>query len=348
MIRKKKSTVKKVLLVILIIIVVGVYLLIQFQKSNKTPNSFNNAGYLGNSLYYDTLKELGYKVSYEIEPIENINTKGLVVLNVASNSNGLEDEDYEKIFQYVRDGGIMLVLFIDSIDRQIDDSLVEIEEEHKLQPYRKWVSDTGGVLMYGSIDTTSNITVSTNREMAYSTLRMLHPYIDKEGMIFNEYYLYVSDGHRSLWKEIPQGLKFIIYQILLVIVLFFAYKGKRFGAPSILYEEVEPDEHQYAKAVGGLYYRGGHYEVLIDAYYKHFINKVYHKHLLYYDVNENNWLTVFQDYKDIEYKTAKKVHDFMSKYKNGDYKEMSKKRMKSKIKELLIHIQTLEKTLDQK
>lgn len=350
--KKKTLTVKKVIFYIFISLVVTVYVLIQFQKSNKTPNSFHNSGYLGNSLYYDTLEKLGYPVSYTIEPVEKINTEGLVVLNVASNLNELEEKDYEKIFSYVRNGGKMLVLFssegYEYEKYPGNEDFTEISDEIEEQPYRKWISGSEGVLMYGSIYTTSNTSVSEEREIAYNTLVMLHPYIEKDGIVFNEYYLYVRDGKRSLWSEVPQGLKFIIYQILIVIVLFIGYKGRRFGAPKILYEEVEPDEHQYAKAVGELYYRGGHYEVLIDAYYKHFISKVYHKHLLYYDVNEENWISVFQDYKDLEYKTATKVYRFMKQYKNGEYEGLSKKRMKSKIKEFLIHIQVLEKSLDQK
>ncbi|PKM93642.1 MAG: hypothetical protein CVU84_14855 [Firmicutes bacterium HGW-Firmicutes-1] len=348
--KKKTLTVKKALLYLFIVIIVGLYVGIQFLKSNKTPNSFSNTGYFGNSLYYDTLKELGYEVSIEIKPIENINTKGLVVLNVASELNTLNEKDYEKIFKYVKSGGRMLVLFSSSDYMNVDHSqfeeLTEAEDENAGQIYSKWISEANGVLMYGSIYSTNNAAVKTDRQIAYTTLMMLHPYIEKDGVVFNEYYLYVSEGKRSLWSEIPQGLKFTIYQIIVVLFLFIGYKGRRFGAPKILYEEVEPDEHQYAKAVGGLYYRGGHYEVLIASYYKNFISKVYHKHLLYSDLNEENWITAFQN--DKEFKIAKKVHSFMKQYQQGEFKQLSKKRMKSKIKEFLIHIQTLEKSLDQK
>lgn len=349
--RKRTFTFKKLLFYIFVILAVGFYIFTKLLSPNKTPNSFKNAGYLGNALYYDTLKELDYNVSYELSPIKPHPQEALVVLNVASAAEELTEVDYQLIFDYVRAGGQMLVLFLDTTmgDQHTPppESFKPIVDELVGQPFDKWVCGTEGVLMYGSNEILGNISLSMDREVAYRTLQMLHPYMDQEGIVFNEYYLYVTQGgKRSLWKEMPQGVKVTLIQLLIACLWFIAYKGKRFGAPLKLYEEVEPDENQYAKAVGSLYYGAGHWEVLLDAYYQHLLNRIYRKYLLYMDVGEENWIAAFETANDKAYKSAKKVLHFMNAYHAGELKNLSKRKTRKRMKEILIAIQNLERSLD--
>lgn len=343
--KKKRLTVKKGILYffVALIIIVGLFAL-NAKQLQKTPNSFKNTGYYGNALFYDTLKALGYQVSYEMRPISQLKAKGLVVLNVATKNYNLSEIDIEQIFDYVENGGKILVVALNSDSLPTPDQS-KYESVPSSGLYMQWITDSGGILMYGDIYSISNITLSTDREVSYGILEDLHPHINKEGIVFNEYFLFVQDGERSLWREIPGGVKATLYQLLLVFIVFIGYKGKRFGAPRILYEESEPDEHQYAKAVGELYYQAGHWEVLIDAYYHQLLNKVYRKHLLYSDINESNWIQAFEHNKN--HKVAQKVFHFMEQYYQGVYKNFSKKKRNKKIKEILVHIQNLEKSLEQ-
>lgn len=346
--RKKSITAKKMIVFLLIALLTVVFVYSKVVKTTNTPNSFRSSGYLGNSLYLDTLKKLGYQVKYDIRPIERINTNELVVLNAATFGD-LTEEDYNKIFEYVENGGKMLVLFLNPDSTTVIEPkqlVKKFPNETGSEPFRKWVFESEGVLMYGNIFTLSNTSVSLEREIAYQTLEMLHPYIDDERIVFNEYYLFKQIGKRSLWKEMPEGMRFVIYQILVMLLLIIWMKGKRFGAPAKLYEEVEPDEHAYAKAVGELYYQAGHWETLLNSYYLDFIAKMQQKHLLYGDVREDNWLNIFEIQHPKDLKAAKKVYSFIQSYQAGDFEKVSKRVLKKKVKEMLISIQNLEKNLE--
>ncbi len=345
---KKTFTVKKLLFYILMFVIVGLFITTKLMGANKTVNSFKNTGYMGNALFYDTLKVLNYEVSYDLSPIESIQTEGLVVLNAATFVGQPTTQDYEMIADYVKEGGKMLVLFsqVPSIDEEA--AFEGLERVSNVEgPFEQWTFGAEGVLMYGNIETMSNTFVSTERELTYSALKALHPYIVRDGVVFNEYYLYVSEGNRSLWKEMPQGLKFTLIQLLLVFLCFVGYKGKRFGAPLKLYEEVEPDEDQYAKAMGALYHQGGHWEVMLVAYYHHLLSRINRKYRLYMDVEEDSWVSAFETKKDKQLKAAQNVLHFMKGYQEGTLEKQSKRKMRKTIKEMLITIQYLEKSLDQ-
>lgn len=343
--KRKRFTVKKVLFYcfIGIILVIGTIFL-NSNQLHKTPYSFKNTGFFGCALFYDTLDALGYDVAYEISPINRMDSEGLVVINAASNTAIIKNDDYDSIFGYAEKGGKVLIVSLNTNDLQTPDTDL-FQSEGSVGPFTKWTTETGGVLLYTEIYNFGNITISTERSASYETLKGLHPYINEHGIVFNEYYLFVYDGKRSLWREIPSGVKFVLYQLLIVIIIYIGYKGKRFGPPLTLYEEAEPDEHQYAKAVGELYYQAGHWEVLVDVYYHQLLNKIYKKHLLYTDISESNWVQVFEAHHR-NYKLALKVHEFMKQYKEGALKSHRKKKRNKKIKEILMHMQTLEKSLD--
>lgn len=343
--KRKRLTVKKVLLYcfIGIISLIGIMLL-NANQLQKVPYSFKNTGFFGSALYYDTLDALGYDVTYEVSPIKRIGSDRLVVINAASNTATISNDDYESIFGYVEKGGKVLILSLNVYDLQMPSSSL-FQSEDVVGPFTKWITNTDGVLLYGEVYTFGNFTIATERAVSYETLKELHPYINEHGIVFNEYYLFVHDGKRSLWREIPSGIKFVLYQLLLLLIIYVGYKGKRFGPPLTLYEESEPDEHQYAKAVGELYYQAGHWEILIETYYHQLLNKIYKKHLLYTDISESNWVRIFQEHHK-NYKTALKVYEFMEQYKSGALESYRKKIRNRKIKEMLVNIQTLENSLD--
>lgn len=343
--KKKQLTAKNIIFfsVVSMILITGI-LILSTQLMEKTPYSFKNTGYFGNALFYDTLENLGYAVTYEISPMSQIDSNGLIIINVAGASKDISDTDYSILFDYVGKGGKVLVLSIDANYLKTPDQ-GEFELVTTKSPFQKWETNKGGVLLYGDIYLLDNINISSERNLTYEVLKEIHPYMNENGVEFNEYYLFVHEGERSLWKEIPLGIKFILYQLLLLIIVFIAYKGKRFGAPLTLYEEAEPDEHQYAKAVGELYYQAGHWEVLLDSYYHHLLSKIYRKYLLYTDINESNWIEVFVENHKY-HKIANKVFNFMMDYENGKLKNYSKKKKNKKIKEVLMNIQSLEKSLD--
>lgn len=332
--KMKKLTAKNFFFFLLILIFVLIFSIIKLREPKGMLNSFKNTGYFGNALYMDTLKGLDYSVKYNLMPIENLDTQALIVLNTINRNYELTEQDYEKIIQYVKDGGNLLVLN-DGNNQLFEDLLAKHAAnyegyQHEIIEY--WLFDSEGILMAGDANDFSNMAMLEDREDTYKTLQVLHPFIVENGVVFNEYYLYMMSGKRSLWGETPEGVKFIIYQVILAGFLFIWYKGKRFGAPAVLYEEVEPEEHQYAIAVGELYYQGGHYEVILEAYYRQLLQKIHRKSLLELEIKDE--------------RLAENVEKWMDEYHQGFLNGYPKKVRNAKIKVMIVNIQNLMNRLE--
>lgn len=325
----------RTLLVVFIIFIVGIFIVSKMSDSNKTRYSFKNRGYAGCSFFYDLLKELDYDVTYDLKPVHKIDTDRLVVLNM---SYVLYKLDLDEIEQYANRGGKILIVS--------DYSPFPTSGKKVLSnPLNIWEMDNGGVLICGDVDYFNNIVVTQNRERTYDILTYLHPYMDEHGVVFNEFYLfYETDGKHTLWTDTPQEIKFVLLYAAIVIWLFLWKKGKRFGSPKVLYEEAEPDEHQYAKAVGSLYFGAKHWETLLPYYYNNFIQKLQLQYILFGETNSGNWITTWENQVGKDNKTARKVFREMEQIQAE--KAQGRKIKNKRIKALLLNIQELETILD--
>lgn len=323
-----------------------------FLKPTNIPGSFKNNGYLGNSLFSDLLKELGYKVSYTLKPMAEMESSGLIILNLATNVDAVNsswDSSIIQMIDYVRNGGQLLILYDDIYsyldldpERDMPDEITDYESKSGLEI---WHSKQGGTLMIGSVDSLSNTTVSMEREITYEILKTLHPHMAQEGVLINEYYLYVKEGSRSLWNEMPEGLKYVIYEIILAIIVGFWLKGRRFGKARILYEETEPDEYQYAKAVGQLYYRAQHWQDLIVDYRAHLLERIHKRYHFKTDEAAGSFSNIFIG--TTIYDTAMLVEKSLQPDWLERINSLSKSKQRKAAKEYIEQFQLLERYLDE-
>lgn len=316
-------------LILICVILASIYIVVKLNSAMKMPNSFRDTGYLGNALFLDTLKALEYDVTYEIKEIEKLSVNRFVMMN-GSGSQGVSEDNVDKLLDFAQTGGkVMLLLTEDQMEAvlvpETDDQGAVFMTDTASAPFEMgWEYPSGGVMIYDLIDHYSNIELSTQREEAYTYLEALHPYI-KDGVSVNEYFMFVTENKRSLWSETPETVKFVLFAFLVCVGLFFWYKGKRFGAKEIYYEEVEADENSYPKAVAALYLRAKHWEILPNIYFNALKKKIQKS-----KTNPEGWNEIEKHLTDMEV---------------GRYAGLSQRKKNKFIRKLLQDMQTVEKEI---
>lgn len=105
--------------------------------------------------------------------------------------------------------------------------------------------------------------------------------------VSNESYFYITSETKTLWDSLSMDQKFFCYQIILFLIAFFAYKGKRFGKPIPLYEEVERTENEYVYSAAALYKHAACWDLAAENYYKSFLRLINKSH--------DNWLEYWEE-----------------------------------------------------
>lgn len=299
----KKRTSKDI---ILFIILIPTFLFLAFFISSriesKLPSySVINKSRTGLSVFYETLKELKYPVDRTIKPIKSYDKKSI---QIAAETGNL-DINSEEIKRWIEDGGTLIYLR-DNIFGSI---------EYEVNP---GLSITTSKLKKGNIVEVegrglTNKALTKSTDLAYELLMEIDKYpYDK--IYFNEAHLYPS-AKKSLWDSVPIGVKYICYQLIIIIIAFFYYKGKRFGKPIPLSDEVERRENEYLYSTASLYRQAKCWDLMAESYYKSLLRSIN-----YYD---GNWLEYWERENLPSYDNAKKVYDFMNnrneKAKMKDY-----------------------------
>ncbi|WP_026476870.1 DUF4350 domain-containing protein [Alkaliphilus transvaalensis] len=297
-------------------------------RSDQLPSySTLNRGERGYSVYYETLKQLGYPVQRGLIRLENqeINKFQIVV------EYGDFDINHKDIREWVEEGGRLLYL------TQDHRSIVEYGNKVIIDDDIFYISYEKGMIIVGDADGITNASLLVDTSYPYQLLQMLVTYATDE-IIFNEYHLFNEGNNNSLWNQIPLNFKMIIYQLILVVIGFFYYKGKSFGKPIPLHDEVEREEHEYLYASASLYRGAKCWDIMLENYYENFL-KILGKH-------EENWLELWGQTQLPHYHKAKEVYSFMEqeenqvkvsgkeKYKETQYSEKEYKRMVELIDQL--------------
>jgi hypothetical protein len=179
------------------------------------------------------------------------------------------------------------------------------------------------MLIVDNVDNLTNKTLTKDTYYAYELLEVIHTYSDKS-IYFNEAHLYSNSSSKSLWDAVPIEFKYIIYQILMVLAAYIYYKGKRFGKPLPLYEEVERNENEYLYSAASLYRAAGAWDLMIDNYYEDFLKLM--------DCSNEGWLEYWENEKLPALDKAKEVHNFINN-----------KKAKANAKEYIQVVSTIEK-----
>lgn len=298
--------------IFIVLVPVFLWLSLNFSgdKNNEAiPYSVLNKGSKGTSVLYEAMKKLDYPVKLVLEKIENKNFSKIQIV-VGSQSSSNFDINDEKIRDWIMEGGKLIFLsdqweLIEVDYGEKKDAFYSLNDKKGSEFYYK-----NGKFILGDSDLISNKTLTKDTEGAYWILETIDEW-GYEAIEFNEFYQYLDPRKRSLWSDIPKGIKFIIYQIAFLIVAIIFYKGRRFGKPIPLYEEVERTENEYVYSVASLYRQARCWELVLENFYNDFLfefEKMFGKD----KHTREEWIVIWEKEKLPKLNRAKDLHTFVN------------------------------------
>lgn len=308
--KKKRGRDLIIVAVIITLVFVITILLQNSYGSNGGNHSIDNKSNNGISVFYETLKKLGHPVERSTKLVEEHSISDIQIV-VGSFTFDLNDSD---VMNWIEEGGT-LVYLSDNLYRTANYGSLE-----KLGDYVDVYSYGQGKLILGPIDIITNYvlykegTLDEGRDGAYELLQIIEEQ-DCYKIYFNERYLYVPNESKSLWSSLSTEQKLVCLQIVILLIAFFYYKGKRFGKPIPLYEEVERTENEFVYSAAALYKYAGCWDLAAENYYKSFLRLINRRH--------DNWLEYWEQEQLPMFNKAQEVHDFMqakeAKIKDNKY-----------------------------
>lgn len=282
----------------------------QLKETRSKPYTVFNKRADGISVFYETMKALNDSVHIARESIERYPADTIQIIVEPTEDFNLEDQ---RIKKWAANGGFYIFLTSDW-ERDKENFLKEKnqklisdisnEQEGVLFTYGK------GKILIGNSKMIENRTLHTNTEKAYWIFEQIqkHP---SQAVYFNEFYHGYGVIQNSLWKDMPIGVKVVVFQFLLVIFSWLYYKGRRFGKVEFYYEEVEREENEYMDAVAALYHQVGNWEGVFFHFYTSFLNR-FRKLLALHLVDENwDWVEAWKSEQLPQTASAKKLLNFV-------------------------------------
>ena len=283
--------------IIIFILIIPIFLFVSFYISNRQgkgipPYSVSNKSKMGYSVFYEALKKLNYPVERTLKPLSEYQPNNVQIIP----PGGKFDVNNQEVQEWVEKGGI-LVYLTPGIDTNIEYGIQDVTKDNiKLYTYHK------GRIINTNADFMVNKTLIKDTSKSYEILKEISK-LPQERLYFNESYLFLTVNTKSLWDNIPMEIKYIIYQIIIVLGAFFYYKGKRFGKALALYEEVERSENEYLYSAASLYRQAKCLDLMVDNYYKNFLKG--------FKGNEEQWLEYWEKEKIPSLNEARRVYEFM-------------------------------------
>lgn len=284
----------------LFIIIIPVFLFLAFyilprMDKNIPQYSVINISNPGYSVFYESLKKLNYPVERTLTQLTEVQPDSVQIIS----SGGVFDINNQDIMKWVERGGILVYLTPETAPLIKYATSVGTNDNIKLYTYHK------GSIINADADFLTNKTLMKDTSKAYKLLKEISKRAYKK-LYFNESYMFPSDTTKSLWEVTPTEVKYIIYQMLIVLAALFYYKGKRFGKIMPLYEEVEREENEYLYSAASLYREAKCLDLMANSYYQNFLKG--------FKGTSEDWLEYWEAEELPSLHQARRVYEFM-KYK---------------------------------
>jgi hypothetical protein len=299
--------VKKNRELVILIILIAIFLFGAFYISSRMENqlpqfSIENKSSTGCSIFYEALKKLKLPVERTIKGVQEQDVDSIQFVV----PGGSFDINSNEVKNWVKKGGVLVSLSSGNI-HVIDYGLPE-----KIKGSLSLYNYGNGTIIASDINNITNKTLMDKTNSAYELLSEMGSY-DKKNIYFNETYLFSQSSNKNLWDYMPLWAKFVAYQFILVLAVYFYYKGRRFGKAIPLYEEVERTENEYLYSASSLYRQAKGYDLILDNYYKNLLNEI--------NSNHENWVEQWEKQHLPSITEARKIYEFMDAEKKRKPKE---------------------------
>jgi hypothetical protein len=299
--KKKVSRDMLLFLILIPVFLVGAFYISSRLDKNLPSYTIDNKGREGYSVFYETLKELKLNVERTLTPVELQNSSSVQIVP----SGGSFNLNNKEIKSWVEKGGSILYLTYGGIAILPEAGTPEIKDG--LSIYKV---GAGRIITADSAALTNNALIR-NKAKAYIIYKEIAGL--NKPISFNESYIYSDQKKVELWDYISLEIKFIIYQLIIVLAAFFYYKGRRFGRPVPLYEETERNENEYIYSAASLYRAAKCLDLMVENYYSSLLREL--------KCNSEEFLEVWRKKSLPDLDKAERVYEFI---KNETYKKKSK------------------------
>ncbi len=308
---------------IIFLILIPIFLWAAFYISSRMENklpaySVINKSSMGYSVFYESLGELKFPVERSLQSLVSQDTNSIQVIV----PGGSFDINSEETKAWVNNGGVLVHLAPENF--RLLEFVTQPELKDKLMIYKY---GRGMVIGYDAFAAT-NKQLMIKTDDAYELLAEISKHGNKK-IYFNEAHLFVASMTKTLWDYVPLWIRFMIFQFTMSLVAFFYYKGKRFGKPTALYEEVERNENEYLYSASSLYRQSKGYDLMAENYYSNLLREL--------KSSEEDWLEQWEREQLPELSKAKQVHTFM--------KDIKKKKKPKEYIKIVSYIEQLTNTL---
>ncbi|TCO74590.1 hypothetical protein [Marinisporobacter balticus] len=258
---------KRKIIGIVVLLIITLYTINRFDlmgqtigKANKSNVSLPlNTAKEGVSIYYDTLKTLGYPTSIDASSFSDWNPDNIYIITEDKNHIPFELSEAEA---FIKKGGKLIYL---------TDRYDQYTYPNPLDQYQKkaYVYTLGqGKLLIGDIRLITNETLLKDTTGAYFILKYIEAF--KGNIVFNEYYRFVEGQTPSLYRNLPFYVKILFFQLIFTLFGCMFYLGKRFGKAKRIIDEIERDENEYLYASANLYEKGRCIDTVYHEFYTAF------------------------------------------------------------------------------
>lgn len=278
----KRKISKEVIILIIIIpaFLLGTMAISQFRS--EYDYSVSGKGSSGFSVFYEAMNKLGLNALRQSSELKEVIPGELQVITLSS---GFDVED-KGIVKWIESGGNLLII-VPGGDLKLPYGTEEKDSKVKSYLYGK------GRVIIADGDKLTNKAVYKDTSEAYR----LVDFIEASGyksVKFNEYYMYGRGEKPSLWRDTPFGIKLVIYQCAIILILLVFYKGSRFGRPVCLYEEAERAENEYVYSAAQLYKKAGCYDMVLNTFVDSLLQHIKKTIKIHKEVTKENWIELWE------------------------------------------------------
>jgi len=212
---------------------------------------------MGTSLFFDTLRHMGYNVTASLRPMTAATNTDHV--HIIIQPVHFYEEDAAAILDWVYNGGRLVFLHNNSINH----ITIQLTGRQTDNPTPTLHRHGQGYVITGRASNFSNNNLMLDHTAGTNLHRIISGW-DFTGIIFIEYYHHTR-ANENFWTQLPLIVRVIFIQLVLVAIMAVWHLGKRFGNPVQYYQETERDENEHVYALAKLYWKAKtHYQRRIN------------------------------------------------------------------------------------
>lgn len=236
---------------IFIVLAAAVFLLVRGGNDGGAPYAAFTTNEMGTSVFFDTLRHMGYPVRIGYAPLTAQSDTNHVFVLIQPFNPAISREMADEILDWVRAGGRLIFLhnqYPNILDRTLsqDGYLRRVDE---LFFYHYTVGY--GALITGRAHHLTNRQIITDHARAAALHAILRDW-NPQRIYFPVYYHGVHPPDTA-FSRLPLIIRLTLIQFGIAIVLLIWHFGKRFGRAIPVYEETEREENEQVRAMARLY-----------------------------------------------------------------------------------------------